>query len=88
MTRREAAQLVRVLALGNFKDRHQANFEIERKAPIVNVPEVQGESLFDIRDSAHASTEAIDLGPSGNARFDVVTISVVGDQPTEFGVMR
>ena len=72
-------RLVSVLALGNLNNRHQRDFEVERKTPVVNIPEIKLEPFFDVSNGAGSSAEAVDLGPSGNARLDVVSIGIVGD---------
>src|SRR5260221_9071452 len=60
--------------------RLEKNEEIEQHSPILNVVEIELDTLLDFFLAVDLAAPAVDLGPAGNARLDAVTreISVHG----------
>jgi hypothetical protein len=52
--------------------RPQDNLDVEPQAPVIDVPEVELNAFLHQVDGGRFASQAVDLGPAGNARFDVM----------------
>ena len=52
--------LIGVFAPDNTDDGHQRDLEVQRQAPVVDIPQIQLDPLFDIGNGIGLSAEAVD----------------------------
>ena len=76
---RKVLALVCVFTTNNFDRGHQNYLEIERETPVVNIPEVEFDPLLDVRNALLCATTAMDLRPTGDARFGMVPIRIISN---------
>src|ERR1700745_4318416 len=72
--------LICVASARKFEAGQHKNLQIERQAPIVDVPEIAIDSTLHLLDACGLASVATDLGPSGNYRLDVMTERIVRQQ--------
>src|ERR1043166_9485863 len=61
--------------------------DVEPQAPIVDVPDVELNALLHHVDRGRLSSQPMDLGPTGNARLDVMAEGIFPDQLFVFVVV-
>src|ERR1700730_6604858 len=72
----------------NLEKRLDQYLYIEPKTPIVDVPQVELQSLRDVFDRWRGASRAIALRPTSDARLDVMTKGVIAQDIFEIVVVR
>src|SRR6186713_3062968 len=75
-----AERSVGLLLPDHGRERLHEYLDVEPQAPIVDVPKVKLNALFHNVDGGCLASQAMDLGPTRNARFDMVTEGIFPDQ--------
>jgi hypothetical protein len=69
----------RILPTESFIYRHQNNFEIQAARPVLDIPQIVLNAFLHLLQTIGLSTPSVDLGPAGDAGFDLVAHHVAED---------
>src|SRR4029077_15653487 len=77
---------IRISAQGH-QSRSQKYPQIASKTPIIDIPQIKLDSLLHLMKLSRRTSAPVDLSKSGDARLDVMTKRVTGDQSSVFIIM-
>jgi hypothetical protein len=87
LARSKMPRLIGIAAGEGHRCRAGEDFQIEEKAPIVDIPEIEIDPFFHLIEMQGLTAAPVDLGEPGETRLDVVSERVIRDECPVFVVM-